>query len=64
MEEKKKFKEVKRLRPWVKGTAASVVGLTAYTALRAIFYRPKPHVVQFDLRKIEEMREKGDTFKE
>lgn len=62
--EEKKFKEIKRLRPWVKGTAVSVIGVTAYAGFRAFIYRPKPHVVQFDLRKIEEMREKGGKFEE
>lgn len=59
MEDKKKVIEVKRLRPWVKATAASAIAVTAYGIFWTCLYRPKPHVVQFDLRKIEQMRDKG-----
>lgn len=42
----------KVLRPWVKVSAATVLIGTAYLIVTSFVIKPKPHTVQFDLKRI------------
>lgn len=49
------IRTVKKLRPWVRYTAGAFLGTSTYLVVTSWVYRPAPHVVEFDLRKIREM---------
>lgn len=57
MEEQQKTIEVKRLRPWVKNSVRLLGAITIYAIVRTWVYQPKPYVVQFDLERIQGLKE-------
>lgn len=46
------IRTVKKLRPWVRYSAAGFLVSSAYLGVTSWLYRPAPHVIEFDLRKI------------
>jgi hypothetical protein len=57
--EDKQTIEVKRLRPWVRYTGLGVLTLAAYVTLKQFLLKPQPYVVQFDLKKIQDMKKQS-----
>lgn len=47
-----KIVEIKKLRPWVKISAYTVIGVSMYSIFRTFIYNPKPYIVEFDINKI------------
>ena len=54
------IKTVKKLRPWVRYTVGAFLATCAYLVVTGWLYRPAPHVIEFDLRKIREMNNKNE----
>lgn len=53
----KKIIMIKKVRPWVKASTGLFLGFAAFSLIRTFLFKPKPHIVQFDLKKIEAMRD-------
>lgn len=60
----KKMIEVKKLRPWVKFAAFSITGIFIFSVFNTFVYKPNPHIVQFDLKRIQAMKERPLDNKE
>ena len=55
---KKATVEVKTLRPWVKKSLGLFAAMGGYLVVTRYLLPPKPYVIEFDMQKVQEMRDR------